>query len=172
MKHFDPGTLAGVGVTPVQRQVPLQGEFDFGPARRDVPPASFPPSSRSPSSARQHRGRTAYLAGRAAENGVVRHYQSLGAVVVAKRWRGPAGEIDLILRHAGQLIFVEVKRSKTHERAAEYLRPTQMKRIAQSAEIYSMAQNNGVMPHFRIDVALVDGVGRVKVIENALAGWI
>ena len=113
-------------------------------------------------------GRAAHLAGRAAEAAVERVYVARGMTVAARRWRGEGGEIDLILRDGAALVFVEVKRSATHERAAHALRPAQVARLMASAEAFAEAEPAGTLTEMRIDVALVDGAGRVEIVENAL----
>ena len=57
---------------------------------------------------RQDKGRLNDAAGRAAEAQVSAYYTTLGHVVVAERWRGTAGEVDLILQDGPGFIFVEV----------------------------------------------------------------
>lgn len=118
-------------------------------------------------SALHHRGHRNYQAGLAAEGIVERHYVSLGATLIAQRWRGKhGGEIDLIFRHGDRLIFVEVKKSKSHASAASRITRVQMARIMTSATEFL----DGKRAPMRIDVALVDGIGAVKVIENAPMG--
>lgn len=43
-------------------------------------------------------GSVAYHSGVAAENSVARHYADRNHEIAARRWRGRAGEIDLITR--------------------------------------------------------------------------
>lgn len=118
--------------------------------------------------ARSLRGQRAYLSGLSAEGRVTDHYLALGYERVEERWRGAAGEIDLIFWKDAVFVFVEVKASKTLASAAEHLRPAQMKRIMRSAEDYIGRQPKGLLSEMRLDVALVDGRGEIEVIENAL----
>lgn len=113
-------------------------------------------------------GRAAHLSGRAAEAAVERLYVARGLTVAARRWRGEAGEIDLVLRDGAGLVFVEVKRSATHARAAHALRPAQAARLMASAEAFAGTEPAGLLTEMRFDVALVDGAGRVEIVENAL----
>lgn len=126
-----------------------------------------------PQVARQARGRMAYEFGLSAEAIVGRFYEARGQRLIETRWRGAAGEIDLIfyddnLGDGGGFIFVEVKASKTKARAAAHLGPKQMVRLCMSAEEYIGRQPKGLLTDMRIDVALVDGVGQVEILENAL----
>ncbi|MFT4015243.1 MAG: YraN family protein [Paracoccus sp. (in: a-proteobacteria)] len=98
--------------------------------------------------ARRARGRVAGSAGRLGEESVAREYHARGFRLIASRWRGRAGEIDLILEAGGEFVFVEVKKSADHARAAARILPRQIRRIRAAA--------------------LVDGVGRVQILENAL----
>lgn len=121
----------------------------------------------APSAARRQRGRTANLTGAMAEEGVTRFYLGRGATLLARRWRGQAGEIDIIFREGPDVVFVEVKASATHAGAAQSLQPRQMRRIAEAACEFCQRQGwEGPVP-MRIDVALVDGQGRVELIPNA-----
>ncbi|AJE48546.1 YraN family protein [Celeribacter indicus] len=121
-----------------------------------------------PQEARQARGRRAHDFGRAAEASVARDYGARGYALAETRWRGAGGEIDLIFRDGTGFVFVEVKASKTHARAAEKLGAGQIARICRSAEDYVGRQPDGLLTDMRIDVALVDGQGQVAILENAL----
>lgn len=114
-----------------------------------------------------NRGAMSYQAGLAAETIVENDYARHGCPVLARRWRGKGGEIDLILQDGDGLIFVEVKTSKTHARAASHVSPRQIARIMTAAEEFVATQPRGGLTDMRFDVALVDGTGHVRVIENA-----
>lgn len=116
--------------------------------------------------ARRRRGRLADLSGRMAENSVTLKYQDGGAELLASRWRGLAGEIDLILREGDCLVFVEVKKSSSHAMAAQRLDRRQMDRICLAALEYVDRHGNG-LSEMRFDAALVDDMGRIDVIPNA-----
>lgn len=109
---------------------------------------------------------TNYQAGLSAELTVLRHYQRQGAVLCEQRWRGPGGEIDLILAEGDGVVFVEVKKSKTHANAMQRLSGRQLARITASAEAYLDRCPNGSLTDVRIDVALVDAQGVVDVVSN------
>ncbi len=116
---------------------------------------------------RQTRGRQNYHAGLAAEGIVERDYERRGGRIEARRWRGRyGGEIDLIFRDGDQLVFIEVKKSRSHDTAAYRVSPRQMARICSSALEFIGNEPKGQRTQMRIDVALVDGSGAVKVIEN------
>lgn len=120
-----------------------------------------------PGVARRRRGARAYLFGQAAENQVVREYIRRGADVQRRRWRGKAGEIDLILRDGPVLVFVEVKASRDLDTAISHLRPAQMKRIHKAAEEYLIHEPDGGLTDLRFDLACCDQTGRILILENA-----
>ena len=109
----------------------------------------------------------AYHSGLAAEEIVLSDYARRGFPAARQRWRGSAGEIDLIVEDGEGLIFVEVKKAETHEIAATRLSPGQLGRICASASEYLALMPRGQSTDCRVDLALVDSVGRVAIIENA-----
>ncbi|MCB2110346.1 MAG: YraN family protein [Defluviimonas sp.] len=113
-------------------------------------------------------GATAYHGGQAAEDQVAARYIRLGAELRARRWRGRGGEIDLIFATTAGLVFVEVKRAASHVMAAQRLGPRQIARLQAAAGEYLAAAPGGQDSDMRFDVALVDGAGRIEIVENAL----
>lgn len=113
-------------------------------------------------------GARSYHGGLAAEAGVAAHYERAGCAVAHRRWRGRGGEIDLILRDGDVSVFVEVKAARTHARAAERISARQAGRIMTAAEEFVATQPRGSLTEMRFDVALVDGMGRIEIVENAL----
>jgi len=116
-------------------------------------------------------GLMAYHGGHAAEQRIAQDYERRGFSVARRRWRGAGGEIDLIIRNAEGLVFVEVKKSRNFARAAESLRPQQMARIYASAEQYLAGEPDGQLTNVRFDVALVDASGAFEIIENAFGQY-
>ncbi len=114
-------------------------------------------------------GRRSYYAGMAAEDQVAELYGRAGRPICARRWRGASGEIDLIAREGAQVIFIEVKQSRTHALAAQHLSPGQISRILNAATEFLAGEPLGQATDVRFDVALVDGTGQIEVLENALA---
>jgi len=108
-----------------------------------------------------------YHAGLSAEQRIAQDYERRGFVVARRRWRGSAGEIDLITRDGDDLVFVEVKQSRSIAQAAERLNRRQMARIYASAEQFLAGEPKGQLTNVRFDVALVDHAGAFEIIENA-----
>lgn len=113
-------------------------------------------------------GQVSYLAGQAAEESVATQYQSTGHRILARRWRGRAGEIDIVAESAEGLVFVEVKASKTHRRAAEALGARQQQRLMRAAEEYAACHRGRIDVEMRLDVALMNQMGEIEILENAL----
>ena len=114
-------------------------------------------------------GLRSYHAGLAAEEQVAQFYDRSGRAVCARRWRGSTGEIDLIARDGADVIFIEVKQSRTHAMAAERLTPWQMQRIYGAASEFLAGEPRGQLTEVRFDLALVDAAGRIEIVENAYA---
>lgn len=108
-----------------------------------------------------------YHSGVSAENRIAMDYEHRGYRIVHHRWRGTGGEIDLIVRDASALVFVEVKQSRDFARAAERLSRRQMARIYASAEHFLANEPDGQLTNVRFDVALVNETGDFQIIENA-----
>ena len=115
---------------------------------------------------KQDRGARAYQAGLSAEDIVARDYEARGHVIKARRLRSASGEIDLIAASDGEVVFIEVKQSKTHEAASLALSSRQLARIYRAASEYLAKAPSGQDTPSRVDVALVDGQGRVECLEN------
>ncbi|WP_366863391.1 YraN family protein [uncultured Sulfitobacter sp.] len=108
-----------------------------------------------------------YHAGLAAEGQIAQDYARRGFAVARQRWRGKSGEIDLIVQNGDGLIFIEVKQSRNFDRAAAAVSSAQIRRLYRCAEEYLDTQPNGNLTDVRFDVALVNGHGETKIIENA-----
>lgn len=116
---------------------------------------------------RKDRGRRAFLSGQAAEETVARLYEGRGTQVLARRWRGVSGEIDLVLRAPDTYVFCEVKRAATHHLALQRLRQGQLQRIYHAASEYIGLTPEGQLAPVRFDVATVDATGAVDILEAA-----
>jgi putative endonuclease len=113
------------------------------------------------------KGSTAFHNGMAAEEIAARTYEARGGKVLARRWKVPAGEIDLIVELGGVIVFVEVKARKTMAAARGALQPAQQARLVACAEQY-LAKYASLNSECRFDLCAVDQTGRFEVIENAL----
>jgi putative endonuclease len=116
---------------------------------------------------RRLRGASNWATGASAEEAVARAYEGRGLTVAARRWRCPWGEADLILRDGDGIVVVEVKKARTLDAAAHRLTRRQMDRLCAAAQAFCEGEPRGSLTPLRFDLALVDALGRVEVIENA-----
>lgn len=131
-------------------------------------PLGAPSNSPKVDPVKAARGQMAHASGAACEDQVRRWYEKRGATCLETRWRGQGGEIDLIFRAGDDIVFVEVKSSRTHGRAADLLNKRQIARLCAAAEEYLGTLPTGSLTPMRMDVALVDAQGHIDVLENAL----
>lgn len=115
---------------------------------------------------RVRRGYLAHRTGLAAEAQVAAHYQSLGYTVLAERWRGRGGEIDLVVRRGDIVVFVEVKKARSLDAAAARLSARQLHRLIAAGEEFLGEQPGGLLTDARVDLATVGGLGEVSILEN------
>ena len=113
-------------------------------------------------------GTTNHLARLAAEHSVIAEYAGRAHHILAHRWRGAAGEIDLIFADGNVLIFIEVKKSRSHDAAWRNLSHTQQKLIYRPATEYLADTGRSLATNMRFDVALVDRQGNIRMMENAI----
>ena len=101
------------------------------------------------------RRRRAELAGRLAEAACVWWLRLHGYRILARRFRVPVGEIDIVARRGPTLAMVEVKARRERHVAAEALTPRQRDRVSRAASAY-LAHNPGLAElAVRFDVMLV-----------------
>lgn len=112
------------------------------------------PRSATPSSPRPER-RAAFLRGVSAETRAAALLLAKGYRPIARRWRSPVGEIDLVVRRGETLVFVEVKARATHEEAALALTPRQQARIIAAAGAWLAKHPEDASAFIRFDVVLV-----------------
>lgn len=79
---------------------------------------------------------TAYRKGLLAESRAGWFLRFKGYRLLEKRYRTPAGEIDLIVRKGKTIVFVEVKRRAEDRDAAEAVHGRNQSRVRRAAELY------------------------------------
>ncbi|MEX1035858.1 MAG: YraN family protein [Sneathiella sp.] len=97
----------------------------------------------------------AYFRGRAAEFLAANALRLKGYHIVAKGYRKPFGEIDIIARRSSLLIAVEVKSRQRINDAAEAISHRQKRRIARALEAFVMERPKFRDYSLRFDVLLV-----------------
>jgi putative endonuclease len=116
---------------------------------------------------RQQRGRRAHASGAQAEAVASAALEGDGWVVLARRLRTEAGEVDVLAERGGVLAIVEVKARPTLAAAAAALSPRQRARLLAAAEIILAEHPDWGANGVRFDVVVVDAAGRVRRIADA-----
>lgn len=114
--------------------------------------------------------------GRWGEDAAATYLQGLGCTVLARNWRSPYGEIDLIVQQAAAIVFIEVK-----TRASANLGPPEIslnrrkQNHLRSAVEHYIQQHPAPGQEWRVDLITIEGspAGAPPVIthfENVLTG--
>jgi putative endonuclease len=75
--------------------------------------------------------------------------------IVARRWKTPLGEVDIIARRRRDLVFVEVKARERLDDAAEAVTERNRRRIVAAAELWLAHHPDDAQCFIRFDVILV-----------------
>lgn len=78
-----------------------------------------------------------------------------GYRILARNWRHPLGEIDILARRGRLLVAVEVKWRDSHALAAEAVRAPQRRRIAHAAAVFLGQQADAATLSLRFDAMLL-----------------
>jgi putative endonuclease len=97
----------------------------------------------------------AFRVGISAESRAAAFLIAKGFRILARRWKSPLGEIDVIARRGALLVFAEVKARANLDDAAESLNQRQQRRIAAAAEIWLGANPDYANFNMRFDAILV-----------------
>jgi putative endonuclease len=111
------------------------------------------------------------LLGKTGEDLACGELERRGYAIVARRYRCRGGELDIIARHAGTLVFVEVKARGGREfgDGAEAVTPIKQRRMVHLARDYVVRHHLGECS-CRFDVVSIHfDMGRpvIEVFENA-----
>jgi putative endonuclease len=119
---------------------------DWKPGGRRAQPVQGPDNAQ-----RRH----AFRFGLSAESRAAAYLVAKGYRVLARRFRTPLGEIDIVARRRGVLVFVEVKARDDFDEAAEAIGKRQQNRIIGAAQIWLAAHPEEAMRDMRFDAILV-----------------
>jgi putative endonuclease len=108
-------------------------------------------TARTPAPARV----AAFQTGLSAESKASAYLIAKGYRILARRFRTPYGEIDIVARRRGLLTFVEVKARATLDDAAYSVTPQQQQRIVAAAQAWLMAHPEHANFDMRFDVVLI-----------------
>ena len=97
----------------------------------------------------------AFQTGISAESRAAAWLMAKGYRILAKRFRTPYGEIDLVARRRNLIAFVEVKARASLDEAAYAVTPRQQQRIVNAAEAWLMAHPEHAEFELRFDAILI-----------------
>jgi putative endonuclease len=87
--------------------------------------------------------------------------------IVARRWKTPFGEVDIVARRRRDLVFVEVKARDNFDDAAEAVTERSKQRIVAAAEAWLAHHPDDAQCFIRFDVILVAPGKMSRHIVNA-----
>lgn len=90
-----------------------------------------------------------------------------GYRILARRYKTPVGEIDLIATRGKTMVFIEVKARGTMTRALESVQPRQAARIIRAAEYYMAVQHSQNIA-LRFDVIAIRPPFRLRHLQNVI----
>jgi putative endonuclease len=108
-----------------------------------------------PSVKRDPQRQAAFRTGISAESRAAALLVAKGFRILARRWRSPLGEIDIVARRRRLLVFAEVKARPNLDEAAESVNVRQRRRIAAAAEVWLSANPDESILDIRFDAILV-----------------
>ena len=97
----------------------------------------------------------AFRTGLSAESRAAAFLMAKGYRILAKRFRTPYGEIDLVARKRSLIAFVEVKARTTLDEAAYAVTPRQQQRIVNAAQGWLVAHPEHAEFELRFDAMLI-----------------
>jgi putative endonuclease len=97
----------------------------------------------------------AFRTGLSAEGRAAAYLMVKGYRILAKRFRTPYGEIDIVARRRNLVAFVEVKARASLDEAAYAVTPRQRRRIIDAAQAWLMAHPEHADFEFRFDAMLI-----------------
>jgi putative endonuclease len=120
----------------------------------DELPRSGPLMSVSPKRQQDNR-KVAFRTGISAESRAAAFLIAKGFRILARRWKSPVGEIDIVARRRRLLVFVEVKARQDLDDAAWSVTERQRRRIVAAAEAWLARYPDDRIRDIRFDAVLV-----------------
>ena len=116
--------------------------------------------------------------GREAEDLALAFLRKNGLALVARNYRCKGGEIDLVMRDGGVIVFVEVRLRGRLAEAAESISRTKRRRLALTGRNFLLREIGpaGEALETRFDAALVDGEKKIRWLRDTMRldedeGW-
>ena len=110
---------------------------------------------RAPRATPRPERQAAFRVGISAESRAALFLIAKGFRILARRWKSPLGEIDIVARRRKLLVFAEVKARASLDAAAESIDERQRRRIAAAAEVWLAANPDDAIRDIRFDAILV-----------------
>jgi putative endonuclease len=120
----------------------------------DDPPRSGPLMRVSPQRQQENR-KVAFRTGISAESRAAVFLIAKGFRILARRWKSPVGEIDIVARRRSLLVFVEVKARQDRDEAAWSVTERQRWRIVAAADAWLARHPDDRIRDIRFDAMLV-----------------
>jgi len=111
----------------------------------------------------------AYRSGLFAESLTALLLRLKGYAIVARRYKTPVGEIDLVALKGRRLAFIEVKRRKSTDDAAWTIPTRQRRRIIRAAQYWLSGHPDHAGHEIGFDVVLAAPWAWPRYIENAFS---
>ncbi|MDO8178807.1 MAG: YraN family protein [Undibacterium sp.] len=101
------------------------------------------------------------------EEQALAYLQEAGLALVQRSFLCKGGEIDLVMRDQGSLVFVEVRKRASSQfgGAAASVTPAKQKRMVHAAQVYLQTQKT--MPACRFDLIAIDD-GDITWLRNVI----
>ena len=115
----------------------------------NIPPPGTPPKVAAPERV------AAFRTGLSAEARATAWLMAKGYRILAKRFRSPYGEIDIVARRRNLLAFIEVKARASLDDAAYAVTPRKRARIIDAAQAWLMAHPEHAEFELRFDAMLI-----------------
>ncbi|MGB6231594.1 MAG: YraN family protein [Litorimonas sp.] len=112
-------------------------------------------------------------AGRRAEGLVALYLVLTGHRILARRYRCPSGEIDLIARRGRAIVFIEVKQRARAAHAVDPVTARSEERILRAGETWLNRHPDYIDRDFAVRYDLVTVIGRWRLhhLRDAFRGW-
>ena len=117
--------------------------------------AAKPPRPVDPAREVRPERQVAFRTGISAESRAAALLVAKGFRILARRWKSPVGEIDIVARRRNLLVFVEVKARADFDEAAFAVTPYQRRRILSAARAWLARHPDDATCAIRFDAVLV-----------------
>lgn len=109
------------------------------------------------------------MKGAAEEDLALRHLQAQGLKLLARNWRCPGGELDLVMRDRQAVVVVEVRKrsSKAYGGAAASVDARKQARIIHATRLFLAAHRDYAQAEIRFDVLALDAGNNIEWLRAA-----